>query len=473
MVRHQAKRIATRPKSSASLDVRLGLAPAPARLTHLIFTFPFVKLPQECADNRERFLYFEAFGETYYPRGLQLLSGVHLIARRKRSKCSPHSRVTFYRVHFPYAPSTVSRSWLAAGTACTKTYNVTGLLRSNYLLVTTSHTLTDQPVVDTANNATLRDPRIWEQPNFQEPLRVRLHKCLLLLGRVLRKDDPNAVHDLRVWSRRLQQAIVVCAPFSPEARMMVKELRRVRRLVGPWRDCDVLIDMLQQKARRISNPEERQAWDKVRAFALRKRKRQMDRARRKLAKCTLSNRAQSAPMLFQQRAEQQDRPDIETRSTFLASVVKEYEQWRAGLSCASASLVPTDIHKFRIHTKRLRYRIELAAELGAGESSAAISSLKMLQDELGLWRDQTELARLSGEALADADFLVEHPRPVSAILRKLDRDRTLRNERIRSLLSSTLPEVGQLALHLLVTQFRTGGEQPSGMLAQHNLEPVS
>jgi len=240
--------------------------------------------------------------------------------------------------------------------------------------------------------------------------------------------------------------------------MMVKELRRVRRLVGPWRDCDVLIDMLQQKARRISNPEERQVWDKVRAFALRKRKRQMDRARRKLAKCTLSNRAQSTPMLFQ-RAEQQDRPDIETRSAFLASVVKEYEQWRDGLSCASASLVPTDIHRFRIHTKRLRYRIELAAELGAGESSAAISSLKMLQDELGLWRDQTELARLSGEALADADFLVEHPRPVSAILRKLDRDRTIRDERIRSLLASTLPEVGQLTLHLWVTQFRTGGEQ--------------
>jgi len=76
---------------------------------------------------------------------------------------------------------------------------------------------------------------------------------------------------------------------------MVKELRRVRRSVGPWRDCDVQIDMLERKARRISNPEERQAWDKVRAFALRKRKRQMDRARRKLAKCTLST-ALSAPM---------------------------------------------------------------------------------------------------------------------------------------------------------------------------------
>jgi len=107
---------------------------------------------------------------------------------------------------------------------------------------------------------------------------------------------------------------------------MVKELRRVRRSVGPWRDCDVLIDMLERKARRISNPEERQAWDKVRAFALRKRKRQMDRARRKLAKCTLSTRAKRADA-FKQWAEQHERPDVEPRSSLLASVIKEYAQW--------------------------------------------------------------------------------------------------------------------------------------------------
>ena len=181
---------------------------------------------------------------------------------------------------------------------------------------------------DAAYRQTSPDPRAEEQPNFQEALRVRLHKCILLLGRVLRKDDPNAVHDLRVWSRRLQQTIVVlfCGRLSPEARIMVKELRRVRRSVGPWRDCDVQIDMLERKARRISNPEERQAWDKVRAFALRKRKRQMDRARRKLAKCTLSTRAKRADA-FKQWAEQHERPDVEPRSSLLASVIKEYAQW--------------------------------------------------------------------------------------------------------------------------------------------------
>ena len=97
----------------------------------------------------------------------------------------------------------------------------------------------------------------------------------------------------------------------------------------------------------------------------------------------------------------------------------------------------------------------------------------MLQDELGLCHDQTELARLAAEALADADFLVEHPRPVSAILDKFARDRTLRNEHLRSLLARAHPEVGQLAFHAWVTQFRAGGEQPSRMPAQHNLEPVS
>src|SRR5262245_17720855 len=78
----------------------------------------------------------------------------------------------------------------------------------------------------------------------------RLWKCVALVPRVLSKDDPDAVHDLRVWTRRSQQLIVALfrEPRPSETRVIMKALRRARHSLGVWRDCDVLIALLERKA---------------------------------------------------------------------------------------------------------------------------------------------------------------------------------------------------------------------------------
>jgi len=59
---------------------------------------------------------------------------------------------------------------------------------------------------------------------LEKLLRVRLRKCMALLGRVLEEDDPAAVHDLRVWRRRLQQVIIARFPetLARESQLIVK-----------------------------------------------------------------------------------------------------------------------------------------------------------------------------------------------------------------------------------------------------------
>jgi CHAD domain-containing protein len=125
---------------------------------------------------------------------------------------------------------------------------------------------------------------------------------------------------------------------------------------------------------------------------------------------------------------------------------------------------------FRIQTKRLRYRIELAADLGDGEAQAALASLKVLQDELGRWHDQTEVARLAAEALADPEFLIQHPRSAATILRKMDRDHTLQIERIRQLLATTHQAVEHSALHAWMERYC--GEPPGQAVQQPDLAVV-
>ena len=70
-------------------------------------------------------------------------------------------------------------------------------------------------------------------------LHDRLRKFMSLLPKVLAEDSVEAVHDLRVWSRRLQQVVSTLStdPLTSETRTMVRALRRARRVLGGWRRC--------------------------------------------------------------------------------------------------------------------------------------------------------------------------------------------------------------------------------------------
>ncbi len=271
-------------------------------------------------------------------------------------------------------------------------------------------------------------------------MRDRLRKFMALLPEVLADDGADAVHDLRVWSRRLQQVVVALSPepMPEEARAMVRALRRARRALGVWRDCDVLLDLLERKLRRVRNPGERHAWEKVRDFALKRREREMRRARRKLARRKLLTLAHCARRLAEAAWSARDgagAPDPMAMLT--AAAGGGYAQWRQALARARQTLAAADIHAFRIESKRLRYRIELARDLGDEQAEPALAALRALQDGLGRWHDHGELARLAAEALADPAFLLEQPRVAGAVLRKLAREHTIDAERVRRVLDET------------------------------------
>lgn len=310
-------------------------------------------------------------------------------------------------------------------------------------------------------------------PRLTRLLRERLRKCSSLLPKVLTENDPDAVHDLRVWTRRLQQVLVTMfpAPAPPEARAMVRALRRMRGSLGAWRDCDVLIVLLGRKLRGVRNPEEKRGWEMIRDWALEKRERRMRRARRRLAGRRLLSFGQRAGSLMELASRQSQERNPDPAALLAPSVRKGYEQWREALARACETFEPADIHAFRIRSKRLRYRIELARDLGDGGAERALSSLRALQDELGRWHDHGELARLAAQALADPTFLLEQPRVAGAILRKLDRDRAARMERIRRFLTTERDAADDSALHAWVTGYC--GAPPAAEAPDSSTEPDS
>lgn len=278
---------------------------------------------------------------------------------------------------------------------------------------------------------------------LEKLLRARLRKFMGLLPAVLADDEPEPVHDLRVWSRRLQQVVVALCPdpMPEDARRMVRALKRARRALGGWRDCDVMLDLLERKLRRIRNPGERRAWEKIRDWIAKRRERAMRRARRKVAKRKLFTLGQCARRVADEALPHTGEGDggagADPGVVLAAAIGGGYERWRQALARAHETLAAQDVHRFRIESKRLRYRIELARDLGDEEAGSALESLRELQDGLGRWHDHGELARLAAEALADPAFLLAEPRVAGTVLRKLARDNAVEAERIRRLVDTT------------------------------------
>jgi CHAD domain-containing protein len=301
-----------------------------------------------------------------------------------------------------------------------------------------------------------------DRDQLEPLLRERLRKFTALLLKVLAGESEKAVHDLRVWSRRLQQVVTTVSsrPLPPQARTMVRALRRARRSLGGWRDCDVLIDLLERKARRIRNPEEKKVCGMIRDLALNKRKREIRRARRRLASRKIFTLGQRAERFLDEVAQgkRQDAARI-----LAASIADGHTHWRQALSLACDDPAPAKIHAFRIRTKQLRYRIELARDLGERDAKPVLGFLRSLQDELGGWHDRTQLFRLTAGALADPELLLRHAGLVATLLHKADREQAVQAERIRRLLTITHESIGISALdHWVAHYCRATAFEPPG-----------
>jgi len=254
-------------------------------------------------------------------------------------------------------------------------------------------------------------------------MRKSLKKFISRVPELMFGEDPAAVHDVRVSSRRLQQGLAVLfpKPRPVKVRRLRKTLRRIRALLADWRGCDVMSNLVALEERRAEGPAEREAWQLVRDYLGEKRERQVARAREKLVKYDLDDFARRARKLLDRPTQNEDREAWKTH--WQVAMDKAWTQWHAALTQAQQTRNASDIHQFRIVTKRLRYRIELAHELGDKDKATLIHELKQLQDATGLWHDRQDIYEVMAEAVARPELLLAEPGKVRLLLSELEKDR--------------------------------------------------
>jgi CHAD domain-containing protein len=252
--------------------------------------------------------------------------------------------------------------------------------------------------------------------------RKRLERFVTFVPKFLVNDKPATIHDLRVRSRRLQQTFRIILPQArtPASRKVIRTLRRIRRALGPCRNVDVNIELVEQRFRAAKSPPLRDGWNALRTHLQERRPALVANAYKEVAKHDFITFIERARKLLAHAD-----LDADPTAKLQAALARALAQWDEAYGMAEASRDVENLHALRIATKRLRYRAELLADSGSVSIEPVVKDLKAIQAALGDWHDRSVLFQCAAEFLAEPEFLNGHPDIGGALLAEMEQEKQM------------------------------------------------
>ena len=238
----------------------------------------------------------------------------------------------------------------------------------------------------------------------------QLNRFISYEAQVLKGDDADAIHDMRVGSRRLQQVLDLLypKPRPQELRRLRRQIRRCRVALGDVRNCDVLLELVGRSLGRKRSAR-REAWTAVQHFLLMRRSESFLRAMRKFGKINLAVfYVNLKEFLLHDKANNHSAQHHAFAKDLTNALESTWSRFEDQVAQSHRHSRPEVIHGARIATKRLRYLLEVFHEFGVPGSADALAWLRQLQKHLGDWHDLEVLEQMMIEMLARPEFLREH-----------------------------------------------------------------
>jgi CHAD domain-containing protein len=245
----------------------------------------------------------------------------------------------------------------------------------------------------------------------------QLDRFLSLEPKVLADESPEAIHSLRVASRRLQQVLDLLypAPRPAEIRRLRRKIRRCRRALGELRNCDVLLARVEKSLAR-KRTARRGSWVALQHYLVERRAQTFEKAIRKLSRVNLGTlyvrlrgwlSVNGATPSLNHHASLL--PQTQVPENFGDRIAQDLGRfWQAFETQVAQShhdSSPSRIHGVRIASKRLRYLVEVIHAFAVQGSADAVAWLRALQNALGEWNDLEVLERTMIEMVARPQFL--------------------------------------------------------------------
>lgn len=232
----------------------------------------------------------------------------------------------------------------------------------------------------------------------------------------------RALKRTRVASRRLRELIPILQVDARVGRALGRRLRRVTRRLGPVRELDALMLVLDELHE--SGRYDRRCLSRI-VSAIRQER--IEAREQFLSTLRIEELGRVAAKLERVAGE------LATRRNRTAEAGNTRQAWRrviaarlggraarltAAIRRAGSRYVPDRLHTVRIAAKKLRYVLELATESAGAKTSPDLAQLKRVQKLLGRWHDRqvlidrvrqihASLTRPSPESSIELDVIVE------------------------------------------------------------------
>jgi CHAD domain-containing protein len=212
-----------------------------------------------------------------------------------------------------------------------------------------------------------------------------------------------------VASRRIREALPIVGVTAPPAKVkkLNKRMRALTRSLGPIRELDVELIILEDKSRMAGVPgraiemvrrevaSRRQALrDELANHApigdLKKLLKKLERVGKRDGSKGKKGSRQTADVTF----------EAQWRGVLATRLMRRAKNVATALEHAGPLYVPERIHDVRISTKKLRYAVEIARDAGVPAALPLVKILKRQQERLGKLHDLQVLLKHVREAEA-------------------------------------------------------------------------
>jgi CHAD domain-containing protein len=228
-------------------------------------------------------------------------------------------------------------------------------------------------------------------------------------------EDIEALHDMRVATRRLRAALSLFADVLPETALRAREdLGWIGQGLGAVRDLDVQIEQLDQW-RDAAEQEDKDALASLRSLLEEHR----ETERTAMLEMLDSRRYESFVTRFGRtlrgRHHARSGPAAQPALALAPDLIEtRFRAVRKAGNRIGPQTPASDYHRLRIRCKRLRYALEFFGDLYPGKTQPLISRLVAVQDLLGMHQDaDVAIERLRQLAGSDSDDL--DPRTIFAM----------------------------------------------------------
>lgn len=237
--------------------------------------------------------------------------------------------------------------------------------------------------------ATADSPRSFAA-RLRDGIQLRVRPIPKLARAVIEEQSVDALHDLRVASRRLRAVVSLIGRTMPrrKTKPLAAGLRQLTRTLGLPREIDVNIEIIEHLMQTTPAPEDRAAIEHLLETLAARRTVEHRRMIRKLNNLNIKKLRRQILDLADRIPESAAAEDARSVDEALAPLI---ENAFAGLPAVRQSERPDELHEMRIAVKRLRYAFEWLSPAAPGGFAGLIQRAVGLQDCIGSHHDHFRL----------------------------------------------------------------------------------